>query len=149
MTATAAGSGHCAVGSIKGNIAHANAAAGVTGLIKAALCLSTRTLVPTAHYETLNEKVVLEGGPFYVHTGGAEHWAPREDGTPRIAGVSSFGIGGANVHMVLQEPPPLPQPQEEVEARRQAAPRRREVAAIAPCARAAHVITLSAKTPAA
>ena len=128
---------YCAVGSIKGNIGHANAAAGVTGLIKAALCLSTKLFVPTAHFDTLNEKVVLENGPFYVHTGGTAHWPARADGTPRLAGVSSFGIGGANVHMVLQEPPALPAPKAAHEAE-----------AIAPCDRAAHVLTLSAKTAA-
>ena len=102
--ARAGGANYCAIGSVKGNIGHANAAAGVTGFIKAALCLHNGTLVPTANYSKLNDKVVLEGGPFYVHEGGAAPWAPR-DGAPRRAGVSSFGIGGSNVHMVLEQAP--------------------------------------------
>ena len=100
----------CAIGSVKGNIGHANAAAGITGLIKTALCLSKRTLVPTAHYSELNSKVVLDGTPFFVHDGGAAPWAAPAGGVPRRAGVSSFGIGGANVHMVLEEAPPPPPP---------------------------------------
>ena len=128
-------SGHCAIGSIKGNIAHANAAAGVTGLIKAAMCLQNRTLVPTAHYETLNTKVVLDNGPFHVHDGGAAPWPAPAGGGPRIAGVSSFGIGGANVHAVLQEPPALSPPMTGSDP-----------LAPAPCERSAHLLTLSAKS---
>ncbi|KAL1526376.1 hypothetical protein AB1Y20_015089 [Prymnesium parvum] len=121
---------HCAIGSVKGNIGHANAAAGVTGLIKAALCLHHATLVPTANFATLNEKVELAGGPFHVHTGGATHWAPPPH-TPRRAGVSSFGIGGSNVHLLLEEAPAAPG------------------GAISPTGRAAHVLCLSAKSAAA
>ncbi|KAL3928627.1 MAG: hypothetical protein SGPRY_002309 [Prymnesium sp.] len=97
----------CALGSIKGNIGHANAAAGVTGLIKAALCLRHCTLVPTAHFTALNKKVVLEGTPFYVHASGKAAWETSA-GMPRRAGVSSFGIGGSNVHMILEEAPSPP-----------------------------------------
>ena len=68
----------------------------------------------------------------------AQHWPQRADGTPRLAGVSSFGIGGANVHMVLQEPPTLPAPQADGGTE--------EAEAIAPCHRGAHVLSLSAKT---
>ena len=136
-TATAKLVGHCAIGSIKGNIGHANAAAGITGLIKTALCLSRRTLVPTAHFNALNAKVDLAGGPFFVGCakGQPEAWAAPAHGGSRLAGLSSFGIGGSNVHMVLEEPPPLP-----------AAPNADEPHAIAPCVRATHVITISAKS---
>lgn len=136
-TATAKHVGHCAIGSIKGNIGHANAAAGITGLIKTALCLSRRTLVPTAHFNALNAKVDLAGGPFFVGCakGQPEAWAAPAHGGSRLAGLSSFGIGGSNVHMVLEEPPPLPN-----------APNADEPHAIAPCVRATHVITISAKS---
>ena len=75
----------CAIGSVKGSIGHANAAAGVTGLIKACLCLQRKQLVPTAHFEQLNAKVALAGTPFYVHEGGgagggAAPW-PRRKGS--------------------------------------------------------------------
>ena len=129
---------YCAIGSHKGNIGHANAAAGVVGLIKLAMCLDKRTLVPTAHYAKLNTKVVLDGTPFYVHEGGAQPWKREPlagsgyDG-PRRAGVSSFGIGGTNVHMVLEEAPD-DVPSDGVYA---AHPRSH------------HLLTLSAKTPAA
>ena len=126
----------------------------MTGLIKAALCLSRRTLVPTANYETLNAKVDLANGPFFVHEGGAAEWPAPAHGGPRIAGVSSFGIGGANVHMVLQEPPPLqlpsppPTTHDDDEASRREATRGSPADrySIVPCVRNAHVLTLSAKT---
>lgn len=102
----------CAIGSVKGNIGHANAAAGITGLIKATLCMSRQTLVPTAHFAQLNKNVLLAGTALHVFRGGAAPWlAPVGGGTAaRRCGVSSFGIGGTNVHMILQaaeaaEPP--------------------------------------------
>ena len=129
-TTTKRPNGHCAIGSSKGNIGHANAAAGVTGLIKAAMCLQRRTLVPTAHYESLNAKVVLEGGPFHVHTGGGSAWPAPPNGTPRSAGSRP---GGANVHAILQEPPQLPGKGD-------------DPCSIQPSKRLAHVLTLSAKS---
>ena len=126
------GVGYCAIGSVKGNIGHANAAAGVTGLIKAAMCLSKSTLVPTANYRNLNEKVVLQGGPFYVHEGGSKPWEHSE-GAPRRAGVSSFGIGGSNAHFVLEEAP----------SRNAAA---LPAGVLAPAKRPLHVVSLSAKS---
>ncbi|WP_420474262.1 alpha/beta fold hydrolase [Noviherbaspirillum sp. ST9] len=96
-----------AIGSVKGNIGHANCAAGITGLIKTALMLKHRTLVPTVHFETLNPKLhPYVGGstPFFVHQGtGTWNVANPDLQFPRRAGVSSFGIGGTNAHAVLEE----------------------------------------------
>ncbi|WP_217628199.1 type I polyketide synthase [Micromonospora nigra] len=100
----------CAIGSVKGNIGHANCAAGITGLIKTVLCLHHRALVPTVNYQTLNPKLVdlvdTEGSPFTVQ---ATHrdWLVADPSTqlPRRAGVSSFGIGGTNAHVILEEAP--------------------------------------------
>ena len=89
-----------ALGSIKGNIGHANAAAGVTGFIKTVLMLHHKKLVPTANLEQISDKVsnVIERSPFYVNLGGVEDWTTE----PLRAGVSSFGIGGANSHCILE-----------------------------------------------
>ncbi|KAJ9472607.1 PKTS1 [Diplonema papillatum] len=95
----------CAVGSVKGNIAHANCAAGITGLIKTALMLKNHQLVPTANFNKLNEKVVFEGTPFYVNDK-TQEWTSKTG--MLAAGVSSFGIGGTNAHVLMSdyaEPP--------------------------------------------
>ncbi|WAZ26180.1 SDR family NAD(P)-dependent oxidoreductase [Streptomyces cinnabarinus] len=94
--------GHCAIGSVKSNVGHLDAAAGVTGLIKAVLALKHRAIPPTLHCETPNPELALDTSPFYVNTD-LRPW-PRAD-APRRAGVSSFGIGGTNVHVVLEEAP--------------------------------------------
>ena len=86
----------CAVGSVKGNIGHANGAAGITGFIKTVMMAKYKTLVPTANFSKLNKKVEFEGTPFFVNTETKE-W----QSDVRCAGVSSFGIGGTNAHIVL------------------------------------------------
>lgn len=94
-----------ALGSIKGNIGHANCAAGITGLIKTMLCLRHTTLVPTVHYTKANPKLQLDSAKnkcFYVNTE-TKHWDLPAGIPKRIAGVSSFGIGGTNCHLVLEE----------------------------------------------
>ena len=96
-----------ALGSVKGNIGHANAAAGISGLIKTVLCLYHDTLVPTAHFRTVNKKLrpLLEGTPMYIQTK-CEQWSQSPAGVGReqlIAGVSSFGVGGTNCHVVVHE----------------------------------------------
>ena len=96
--------GFCALGSVKANVGHLTAAAGVAGLIKTALSLEQRTLPPTVHFERPNPQIPLAGSPFYVNQVLAA-WPAGE--TPRRAGVSSFGVGGTNVHVVLEEPPAL------------------------------------------
>jgi acyl transferase domain-containing protein/acyl-coenzyme A synthetase/AMP-(fatty) acid ligase/acyl carrier protein len=93
--------GSVALGSVKGNIAHANCAAGITGLIKLLLMMKHQKMVPTAFYKQLNSKIDLSETPFYVN----EELCEWQASAPRVAGVSSFGIGGTNCHMVVQEPP--------------------------------------------
>ncbi len=94
--------GSCAIGSVKTNIGHLNTASGVAGLIKAALALKHRVLIPSLHFEEPNPLIDFENSPFYVSARLAD-W-PAGD-TPRRAGVSSFGIGGTNAHAVLEEVP--------------------------------------------
>ncbi|MBL1100571.1 type I polyketide synthase [Streptomyces coffeae] len=94
--------GYCAIGSVKPNIGHLDAAAGAAGVIKVALMMRHRTIVPSINYETPNPAIDFDSTPFRVATGLAP-WLL--DGVPRRAGVSSFGIGGTNAHTVLEEPP--------------------------------------------
>jgi amino acid adenylation domain-containing protein len=92
----------CALGSIKTNVGHLDAAAGVTGLIKTALSLKHAMLPPTLHYRTPNPQIDFEASPFFVNTA-LTAW-PAGTG-PRRAGVSSFGVGGTNAHVVVEEAP--------------------------------------------
>ena len=93
----------CAIGSLKTNVGHLDAAAGVAGVVKTVQALKHRLLPPSLHFERPNPQIDFEAGPFYVN----DRLAPWEvpAGTPRRAGVSSFGIGGTNAHVVLEEPP--------------------------------------------
>nr|WP_256106154.1 non-ribosomal peptide synthetase/type I polyketide synthase [Streptomyces sp. ODS05-4] len=100
--ATAERAEPCALGSVKTNIGHTDATAGVAGLIKAALCLHRGELVPSLNYESPNPEMGLDPGLFYVNTE-TKAWEAGEG--PRRAGVSSFGLGGTNAHVVLEEPP--------------------------------------------
>ncbi|HZN10057.1 MAG TPA: type I polyketide synthase, partial [Blastocatellia bacterium] len=100
--AGAAGRGSCAIGSVKANIGHVDAAAGAAGLIKTALALKFGLLPPSINFRRPNPKIDFDHGPFYVNRELTE-WRPR--GGPRRAGVSSFGVGGTNAHVVLEEPP--------------------------------------------
>src|SRR5881396_1072665 len=93
---------YCAIGSVKTNLGHLDAAAGIAGLIKAVLQLQHKQLVPSLHYEEPNPKIDFVNSPFYVNTK-LQEW--RSEGGPRRAGVSSFGIGGTNAHMVMEEAP--------------------------------------------
>ena len=92
--------GFCAVGSVKTNIGHLDAAAGVAGLIKAAMALKHAVLPPSLHCRQPNPRIDFASSPFYVNT---EATAWPQGAFPRRAGVSSFGIGGTNVHVVLEE----------------------------------------------
>lgn len=92
--------GCCALGSIKSNIGHLDAAAGVAGLIKAALAVRHGLVPPTVHFTKANAAAELDRSPFVV-SGTAMDW-PVNSG-PRRAGVSSFGIGGTNAHVVLEQ----------------------------------------------
>lgn len=96
----------CAIGSVKGNIGHLDAAAGIAGLIKTALCLKHRELVPSINYTTPNPQLGLEQTPFQVNTELRE-WLPNAGAPTLRAGVSSFGIGGTNAHVVMESWPEL------------------------------------------
>jgi amino acid adenylation domain-containing protein len=94
--------GFCAVGSVKTNIGHLDAAAGVAGLIKTVLALEHREIPPSLHFQTPNPNIDFVESPFHVNTA----LVPWEaEGAPRRAGVSSFGLGGTNAHVVLEEAP--------------------------------------------
>lgn len=111
----------CALGSVKTNVGHLDVAAGIAGLIKAALVLQQGVIPPSLHYRRPNPVIDFGQSPFFVNTA-LTRWAP--DG-PRRAGVTSLGAGGTNVHAVLEQ-----------------APSRRSSGT----PRSVHVLTLSART---
>ncbi|MFQ4144476.1 type I polyketide synthase [Chlorogloeopsis sp. ULAP02] len=94
--------GYCAIGSVKTNIGHLDAAAGIAGLIKTVLALHHKVLPPSLNFEIPNPQIDFEHSPFYVNTQLRE-W--QTNGIPRRAGVSSFGFGGTNAHVILEEAP--------------------------------------------
>lgn len=94
--------GYCAIGSVKTNVGHLAPAAGVASVIKAALAAYHQQLPPSLNYDIPNPRIDFASGPFRVVT---ELTPWQVDGGPRVAAVSSFGIGGTNAHLVLQEPP--------------------------------------------
>ncbi len=96
--------GYCALGSVKTNLGHLDAASGISGLIKTVLALKHRQIPPSLNYSTPNPALDFANSPFFVNTELRE-W--KTDGTPLRAGVSSFGIGGTNVHLVLEEAPTI------------------------------------------
>lgn len=96
----------CALGAVKSNLGHTNAAAGAAGVIKTALALKNKEIPPTLHYEKPNPKIDFKNSPFFVNSELLQWKAGK---TPRRAGVSSFGMGGTNAHMVLEEAPPAEQ----------------------------------------
>ena len=98
---------YCGIGSVKTNIGHLDAAAGIAGLIKVVLALKHRTLPPSLHFEKANPELPIVGSAFRV-IAAAEPWLSTD--VPRRAGVSSFGIGGTNVHAILQEAHACPAP---------------------------------------
>jgi acyl transferase domain-containing protein len=96
--------GYCAIGSVKTNIGHLDAAAGITSLIKTVLALHHKLLPPSLNFQTPNPQIDFENSPFYVNNQLSE-W--KANGKPRRAGVSSFGFGGTNAHVILEEAPPF------------------------------------------
>ncbi|MDH6118948.1 amino acid adenylation domain-containing protein [Kitasatospora sp. GAS204A] len=114
----------CALGSVKSNIGHLDAAAGVTGLIKAILTVEHGVIPPTLHYTEPNPHLDLDRTPFHVPTSVTPWPATR---LPRRAGASSLGMGGTNAHVILEQAP--------------------ERGATPPATRRPHVLPLSAKTP--
>lgn len=119
--------GACALGSVKTNIGHLEAAAGVAGLIKVVLALRHGEIPPHLHLNELNPRIALDGTSFVIPTA-RQPW-PAGPGL-RVAGVSAFGFGGANAHVIVEEAPETGPPAGSVE-------------------RPLHVLTLSARTGAA
>ncbi|MEO0868909.1 MAG: type I polyketide synthase [Cyanobacteria bacterium J06642_11] len=97
--------GYCAIGTVKSNIGHLDAAAGIAGLIKTVLALKHKQIPASLHFQQPNPKIDFNNSPFYVNATLAD-WAKGE--TPRRAGISSFGIGGTNAHVILEEFPSTP-----------------------------------------
>ncbi len=93
--------GHCVLGSVKGNIGHLDAAAGVAGLMKAALAVEHGTIPGTLHFRAPNPAMALAGSPFRI-TAQTRGWSGA---LPRRAAVSAFGVGGTNAHAVLDQAP--------------------------------------------
>jgi len=90
------------VGSVKSNIGHTLETAGLASLLKVVLALQHGLIPPTVNLKTLNPTIPWERLPFYVPTE-AVRWPSRADGAPRRAGINAFGIGGLNVHVILEE----------------------------------------------
>ncbi|MFJ2249370.1 amino acid adenylation domain-containing protein [Streptomyces sp. NPDC087862] len=116
----------CYVGSVKTNIGHTEAAAGIAGLIKTVLCLKHRLIPPHINLEQLNAAIDQDSAPYRIPTEPTA-WPDHEG--PARAGVNSFGFGGTNAHIVLEQAPP-----------RQAPP-------AAPAERAWNILPLTARTP--
>jgi acyl transferase domain-containing protein len=93
---------YCRIGSVKSNIGHTDTAAGVVGLIKAALALEHGRIPPSLGFEAPNPVIPFDGSPFRV-AAKLEEWRPGN--VPRRAGVNSLGVGGTNAFAVLEEPP--------------------------------------------
>jgi len=91
----------CGLGSVKTNVGHLDVAAGVAGFIKTVLALKHKLIPPSLHFKTPNPKIDFENSPFYVNASLSE-WK-NDNNRPLQAGVSSFGIGGTNAHVILEE----------------------------------------------
>ncbi|HEX6290948.1 MAG TPA: SDR family NAD(P)-dependent oxidoreductase [Herpetosiphonaceae bacterium] len=117
--------GFCRIGTVKSNMGHLDAAAGMAGLLKTVLALKHRQIPPSLHFTQANPEIDFDNSPFRVNTA-LTSW--ETDGVPRRAGVSSFGFGGTNAHVILEEAP---------------------AAAPSGPSRAWHLLTLSARTPSA
>lgn len=98
--------GYCALGSVKSNIGHLDAAAGIAGVIKTILALRHKQIPPSLHFREPNPEIDFASTPFYVNT----HLQPWQASGPRRAGVMSTGMGGTNAHLVLEEAPQAPSP---------------------------------------
>ena len=92
----------CWISSVKTNIGHLEAASGIAGLIKVVLCLQHQEIPPHLHLQKLNPYISLTGTPFAIPT---EHQSWSISQHPRIAGISSFGFGGTNCHVIVAESP--------------------------------------------
>ncbi|WP_155661238.1 beta-ketoacyl synthase N-terminal-like domain-containing protein, partial [Priestia megaterium] len=94
---------YCVIGSIKTNIGHTAASAGVAGLLKVLLSLQHKQLPPSIHFKTENSNIQFQGSPFYVNTSLVD-WNISSD-SKRCAAISAFGFSGTNAHMVIEEAP--------------------------------------------
>jgi acyl transferase domain-containing protein/acyl carrier protein len=92
----------CAIGSVKTNVGHLNTAAGVTSLIKTVQALKHQQIPPSLHFRESNPQIDFANSPFYVNTQLCD-W--KTNGNPKRAGISSFGIGGTNAHVILEQAP--------------------------------------------
>ncbi|HEY9800292.1 MAG TPA: type I polyketide synthase [Leptolyngbyaceae cyanobacterium] len=115
------------IGSVKTNIGHLEAAAGIAGLIKVVLALQHQAIPANLHLQKLNPLINLDGTPITIPTE-LQPWTVGEK--RRLAGISSFGFGGTNAHLIVEEATPVPPAQTDIERPR-------------------HLFTLSAKTPSA
>ena len=97
----------CALGSIKANLGHTDHAAGLAGLLRAVLCLEHRSVAPAVHYRRPNRNIRFEESPVFVNP---EPLALAGKRTPLLGGVSSFGLSGTNVHVVVEEAPRIDRP---------------------------------------
>ncbi|MEH2425099.1 MAG: SDR family NAD(P)-dependent oxidoreductase [Nostoc sp.] len=97
-------SGYCKVGSVKTNIGHLEAAAGVAGMVKVLLLLQAKAIPPSLNLTTPNPLINFDSSPF-VPALALEPWTPAAEGLPLRAGISSFGFGGSNAHVILEAPP--------------------------------------------
>ena len=102
---------YCAIGTVKTNLGHLTAAAGVTGLAKATLCLHHKQLVPSLHFEVPNHHIDFANSPFYVNTT-FKKWE-HQAASPRRAAVNAFGMAGTNAHVVLEEAPTQNRPSQD------------------------------------
>ena len=96
---------YCAIGSVKTNIGHLDAAAGIAGLIKAVLSLQHKRIFPSLHFHAANPRIDFDDSPFYVNSV-LRDWDSAAH--PRRAAVNSLGVGGTNAHVILEEAPDLP-----------------------------------------
>ncbi|MFC5743183.1 type I polyketide synthase, partial [Dyella tabacisoli] len=96
----------CGIGSVKTNIGHLESVAGLAGLIKTILCMKHQALPPLVHYQKLNPRITFDGSPFFI-VDSARPWPALVDDNgqaiPRRAGISSFGFGGVNSHVIVEE----------------------------------------------
>ncbi|TCV93445.1 acyl transferase domain-containing protein, partial [Luteibacter rhizovicinus] len=96
----------CGIGSVKTNIGHLESVAGLAGVIKTILCMKHRAFPPLVHYQKLNPRITLDGSPFFI-VDTAQPWpaliADNGQAIPRRAGISSFGFGGVNSHVIVEE----------------------------------------------
>ncbi|MEL6553183.1 MAG: type I polyketide synthase [Cyanobacteria bacterium J06621_11] len=125
----------CILGSVKSNIGHLEAASGIAALIKVVLSLQHEKIPPQLNFDQANTYVNLVSNQFEIATGGKD-WLSQKNTQkqqPRTAGVSTFGFGGSNAHLVVSE---APRPSEQIYRTTQS-----------PITRPWHILTFTAKTP--